>query len=154
MARRLSGDGYFKVTPSPAASLFARRKKTANVWAAAFLEDVREGLAQLSYPSERFHLVNAEGGARAGRREAGRVTRRAQGLDQVVVSPLRARRAKSTAGSPKCQPAAAILGNERPRVVPIVASPRTAPIAASPHAHRATRSIFLGLTVIALLISE
>jgi hypothetical protein len=74
MARRLSGDGYFEVTPSPAASLFARSKKTANVWAAAFLEDVREGLAQLSYPSERFDLVNAEGGARAGRGEAGRVT--------------------------------------------------------------------------------
>jgi len=54
MARRLSGDGYFEVTPSPAASLFARRMKTANVWAAAFLEDVREGLAQLSYPSSGF----------------------------------------------------------------------------------------------------
>jgi O-methyltransferase len=42
---------------TPAASLLARAEKTANVWAIASLEDVREGLAQLSYPSERFHLV-------------------------------------------------------------------------------------------------
>jgi O-methyltransferase len=42
---------------TPAASLLARRNKGANVWAIASLEDVREGLARLSYPSERFHLV-------------------------------------------------------------------------------------------------
>jgi O-methyltransferase len=42
---------------TPAATLLANAEKSAYVWAIASLEDVRQGLATLDYPQERFHLV-------------------------------------------------------------------------------------------------
>jgi O-methyltransferase len=40
-----------------AESLLASAERTARVWAVASVDDVREGLATLPYPAERFHLV-------------------------------------------------------------------------------------------------
>jgi O-methyltransferase len=40
-----------------AAHLLEVSVKTAHVWAVASIEDVQEGLDQLDYPAERFHLV-------------------------------------------------------------------------------------------------
>ncbi|MEP6816137.1 MAG: TylF/MycF/NovP-related O-methyltransferase [Marmoricola sp.] len=40
-----------------AADLLQRADKSQNVWAIASLEDVKEGVAALDYPQERFHFV-------------------------------------------------------------------------------------------------
>jgi hypothetical protein len=41
----------------PAAELMATSPRTSRLWAVASIEDVREGLATLPYPQDRFHLV-------------------------------------------------------------------------------------------------